>query len=144
MIGGEESGGYAFRGHLPERDGILAGIFIIDLCVRLMLRPSELIKYLFSKVGPHYYDRIDSHFDAGRRHEISANLQEAPVDVVAGRRVVRFQTDDGFKYHLEDGSWLLIRFSGTEPIIRIYSESSSPEQVQEILEAGRLMVELRK
>ncbi len=144
MIGGEESGGYAFRGHLPERDGILAGIFIIDLCVRLMLRPSELIKYLFSKVGPHYYDRIDSHFDAGRRHEISANLQEAPVDVVAGRRVVRFQTDDGFKYHLEDGSWLLIRFSGTEPLIRIYSESSSPEQVQEILEAGRLMVELRK
>ena len=143
MIGGEESGGYAFRGHLPERDGILAGLFIIDLCVRSKLKPSELIEYLFSKVGPHFYDRIDCHFDAGRRDEIIAKLQGEPADVVSGRRVVRFQTDDGFKYHLEDGSWLLIRFSGTEPIIRIYSESSSPEHVKEILEAGRLMVEPR-
>ena len=143
MIGGEESGGYAFRGHLPERDGILAGLFIIDLCVRLKLKPSDLIEYLFSKVGPHYYDRIDSHFDAGRRQEIVDKLQESPAEVVAGRRVARFQTDDGFKYHLEDGSWLLIRFSGTEPIMRIYSESSSPEQVKEILEAGRQMVEPR-
>ena len=141
MIGGEESGGYAFRGHLPERDGILAGLFIIDLCVRMELRPSELIEYLFSKVGPHYYDRIDSHFDAGRRQEIISKLEDEPAEVVSGRRVVRFQTDDGFKFHLEDGSWLLIRFSGTEPIIRIYSESSSSEQVREILEAGRQLVE---
>src|SRR5204862_6783475 len=120
LIGGEESGGYAFRGHVPERDGILAGIFVADMCVKLGKKPSELIELLFSKVGPHFYDRIDAHFPHEKRDEIMRRLQEAKPDTLAGEKVVRSQTTDGFKWITDKGSWLLIRFSGTEPIMRVY------------------------
>ncbi len=67
LIGGEESGGYAFKGHVPERDGILAGLYILDFMVRTNRKPSQLVDLLFSKVGPHYYDRIDTHFEGERK-----------------------------------------------------------------------------
>jgi len=137
LVGGEESGGYAFRGHIPERDGIVAGLFLLDMMVRLERTPSQLVEYLFSKVGPHFYDRLDLHFPAERRPEISQRLSTARVTDLEGSPVVRFQTEDGFKWTAADGSWLLIRFSGTEPIMRIYAETSSPERVQRLLQQGR-------
>src|SRR5690606_24754896 len=70
MIGGEESGGYAFRGHVPERDGILAGLYLLDMMVQTGKKPSELLDLLFEKVGPHYYDRVDTYFDQDRKEEI--------------------------------------------------------------------------
>src|SRR5262249_23387561 len=70
LIGGEESGGYAFRGHIPERDGIVAGLFLLDMMVKLGKTPSQLIDLLFTKVGPHYYDRLDVHFPAADRENI--------------------------------------------------------------------------
>lgn len=144
LIGGEESGGYAFRGHIPERDGILAGLFILDLMVKLGKSPSQLVEYLFSKVGPHYYDRLDVHFPQDQRAAILSRLQsESPSDV-AGVPVARISREDGFKYLLKDGSWLLIRFSGTEPIMRIYAEASSPERVKELLAVGRQLAGVEK
>ncbi|HLG51999.1 MAG TPA: phosphoglucomutase/phosphomannomutase family protein [Chloroflexota bacterium] len=139
LIGGEESGGYAFRGHIPERDGILAGLFLLDMMVRLGKSPSQLVEYLFSKVGPHFYDRLDLHFPAGERGEITARLEHAEPDSIASVGVARVLRADGYKYVLDDGSWLLIRFSGTEPIMRIYAEAESPERVQTLLAAGRLL-----
>jgi phosphomannomutase len=139
VIGGEESGGYAFRGHLPERDGILAGLFVADMCNRLNKRTSELVEYLFDKVGPHYYDRLDLHFPADQRRAIIDRLDKASPDSIEGTRVARVQTEDGYKYTLTDESWLLIRFSGTEPIMRIYTETNSPDRVQPILQAGRAL-----
>lgn len=135
MIGGEESGGYAFKNHVPERDGILAGLYFLDMMVRLGKKPSELIELLFSKVGAHYYDRIDTHFE-GSRQEREARILAANPETIGGLRVTGLVTTDGYKFNLEDGGWLLIRFSGTEPIIRVYTETTQEGRVQAILDDG--------
>lgn len=139
LIGGEESGGYAFRGHIPERDGMLAGLFFLDLMVKLDKTPSQLVQYLFDKVGPHHYDRIDVHFPAERHSEIAGRLARDKVTSIAGVPVDRMLGEDGFKFVLRDNSWLLIRFSGTEPILRIYAEAASPDRVRDLLDAGRVL-----
>lgn len=136
MIGGEESGGYAFRGNAPERDGILANLYFLDLQVRTGKTPSQLIDWLFGKVGPHYYDRIDARIDPAQREAIKARLNAAQPDQLASLRVVRKDTTDGYKFILEDGGWLLIRMSGTEPLMRVYCETGREALVQPLLDAG--------
>jgi alpha-D-glucose phosphate-specific phosphoglucomutase len=136
MIGGEESGGYAFRGNAPERDGILANLYFLDLQVRTGKTPSQLIDWLFGKVGPHYYDRIDARIDPAQREAIKARLNAAQPDQLAGLRVVHKDTTDGYKFILEDGGWLLIRMSGTEPLMRVYCETGREALVQPLLDAG--------
>jgi alpha-D-glucose phosphate-specific phosphoglucomutase len=136
MIGGEESGGYAFRGHCPERDGILAGLFILDMMVKLQKKPTELLDFLFSKVGAHYYDRIDTTFPAAARAAIQQRILNANPEALAGMKVASLDTTDGYKFFMESGDWLLIRFSGTEPIMRFYTETTRQDKVQEILQAG--------
>ncbi len=135
MIGGEESGGYAFRGNVPERDGILAGLYILDMMVKLNRKPSELIELLFSKVGPHYYDRIDTSFN-GDRQAREEKILSAKPSTIGGLKVTGLNTLDGYKFLLEDGGWLLIRFSGTEAIMRVYCETTHHESVQSILKDG--------
>ncbi|HVN56479.1 MAG TPA: phosphoglucomutase/phosphomannomutase family protein [Anaerolineaceae bacterium] len=135
LIGGEESGGYAFRGNVPERDGILAGLYFLDMMVRLKAKPSELINLLFSKVGPHYYDRIDVSFSGDRKSREEKILNAHP-ERIGGLKVTGLNTMDGFKFLLEDGGWLLIRFSGTEPIMRVYCETTHEDCVQAILNDG--------
>lgn len=136
MIGGEESGGYAFRGHAPDRDGILGGLYLLDLMVKTGKKPSQLIEWLFEKVGPHYYDRIDVAFETARRDEVRERVLAAQPDTIAGLKVTEKSTLDGFQFHMEDGGWLLIRFSGTEPIIRVYTETTHGDRVQDILQDG--------
>ncbi len=135
MIGGEESGGYAFRNNVPERDGILAGLFILDMMVRMGRKPSELIQYLFDKVGPHYYDRIDRRF-TGDREKRRERILNANPKTIGGLKVTGLNSLDGYKFDLEDGGWLLIRFSGTEPILRVYTETTHKDRVQPILQDG--------
>src|SRR5206468_1274337 len=89
LIGGEESGGYAFRGHVPERDGILAGLFFLDLMCRTKLKPSQLLDRLFEKVGTHFYDRIDIAIDAGQRQIILNNLKANLPTSISGLEVIR-------------------------------------------------------
>ncbi|HOV05643.1 MAG TPA: phosphoglucomutase/phosphomannomutase family protein [Anaerolineaceae bacterium] len=136
MIGGEESGGYAFRGNVPERDGILAGLYILDFMVKLNKKPSELLQLLFSKVGAHYYDRVDTPFKGDRKMREQMILDARP-ESIGGLKVVNLNTTDGFKFSLEDGGWLLIRFSGTEPIMRVYCETTHKDKVQAILKDGQ-------
>lgn len=135
MIGGEESGGYAFANHVPERDGILAGLFVLDMMVKLKAKPSELVERLFAKVGAHYYDRIDTQF-SGDRAARERMILEAKPQQLGGLKVTGLDTTDGYKFNLEDGGWLLIRFSGTEPILRVYTETTFQEKVQDILADG--------
>ncbi|MFX0046084.1 MAG: phosphoglucomutase/phosphomannomutase family protein [Candidatus Hermodarchaeota archaeon] len=161
MLGGEESGGYGFRGHVPERDGILAGLYFLDFMIKTGKKPSQLLADLFQKVGSHYYDRIDvsltasiglkaemtyEHARRGKvvsqsatdvKQDYANKLAKGNVSSVAGIKVTKIDTTDGYKYCLADNSWLLMRFSGTEPLIRIYAEGHSPEQVQKILEGGQ-------
>ncbi|MAF85856.1 MAG: phosphomannomutase [Dehalococcoidales bacterium] len=137
LIGGEESGGYGFRGHIPERDGILAGLYFLDLMIKTGKTPSQLIGYLYSKVGPHHFKRIDMEFPAEERQAINNRLKSNPPDAIDGVKVVKFDTADGFRFTLVDTTWLLIRFSGTEPVLRIYTESDSPARVERLLELGK-------
>lgn len=136
LIGGEESGGYAFRGNVPERDGILAGLYILDFMVRFGKKPTELLKILFEKVGSEYfYDRIDTAFSGDRKDREAAILAAKP-STLGGLKVTELVTIDGFQFKLEDGGWMLIRFSGTEPIMRVYCETTYGDKVQAILQDG--------
>ena len=133
LAAGEESGGYAFRGHIPERDGILSGLFLLDMMVKTGKRPSELVDYLFSKVGQHYFDRRDVPFAAEGRRQMEERVASQQPETLGNRRVVGRDEIDGTRFVLEDGAWALIRFSGTEPLLRIYAEAESQEQVARLL-----------
>lgn len=143
MIGGEESGGYAFRNHVPERDGILAGLYFLDMMVRTGSRPSELVQALFAKVGPHFYDRIDTPLPADRRAELQQRVRQSQVQELAGLPVRRLDQTDGYKFDLGEEGWLLIRFSGTEPIVRVYCETTEQARVEPLLHAGLDILGLR-
>ncbi|MGH7777354.1 MAG: phosphoglucomutase/phosphomannomutase family protein [Candidatus Dormibacterales bacterium] len=139
VLGGEESGGFGFRGHIPERDGILAGLFFADMIVSSGRPLSRIVQDLERRVGPHAYSRHDVHlpresYEADRRRILDTLRAKSPR-VIAGEAVSRVRDDDGFKFVLADGSWVLLRASGTEPLIRIYSEAASQEAVEARLEA---------
>ncbi|MCL0053342.1 phosphoglucomutase/phosphomannomutase family protein, partial [Dehalococcoidales bacterium] len=136
-IGGEESGGYGFRGHIPERDGILAGLYFLDLMIKSGKTPSQLIDYLYSKVGAHYFNRIDIKFPEIERQVVNNRIKNNLPQSIDGVKVVKLDTSDGFHFTLADTTWLLIRFSGTEPVLRIYAESDSLARVERLLELGK-------
>ncbi|OGO02791.1 MAG: phosphomannomutase [Chloroflexi bacterium RBG_13_54_8] len=140
LIGGEESSGYGFRGHLPERDGILAGMYFLDFMSKAKKTPSDLIDYLYSKVGPHHYHREDLEFPAEERERILHHLSNKMPDHIGRSAVIRVNTMDGYHFSLADGSWLLVRLSGTEPLLRIYSEASSLERAKALVDEGRKLL----
>jgi phosphomannomutase len=137
LIGGEESGGYAFKGNVPERDGLLGNLLFLDFMVKTGKTPSQLLQMLFDKVGAHYYDRVDTAFPTEQRDQVRQRVDAAQPGIeLGGLKVAAINKLDGFKFIFEDGGWLLIRFSGTEPIIRVYCEVRQPEHVQPVLQAG--------
>ncbi|MFC2035501.1 phosphoglucomutase/phosphomannomutase family protein [Chloroflexota bacterium] len=137
LIGGEESGGFGFRGHMPERDGILSALYLLDLIVKTGKKPSDLIDYLYSKVGPHHFNRVDVVFPEEERQAIIKRIRHNHPEYIDGFKVVTFDTTDGFRFILADTTWLIIRFSGTEPLLRIYAESSTSERVEKLLRLGK-------
>jgi len=136
LFGGEESGGFAFRGHIPERDGILAGLYLLDLMVSQNKTPSQLIEQLYGLVGPHYYDRVDRPLAEEAKAQIIERVRAARPATLGGLRVVGIQSEGGFRYLLEDDNWVLIRFSGTEAVIRVYCETTHQDKVKALLDAG--------
>lgn len=136
LIGGEESGGYGFRGHLPERDGILAGLLLLDAVAAAGKPPSELLRDVFAITGPHYYERLDFDLQPGANAAVKARLDAAAPSEIAGHRVVSRDTVDGWRFTFDEG-WLLFRLSGTEPLVRIYTEVRDQSLVQPILQAGK-------
>jgi len=140
LIGGEESGGYAFHGHVPERDGILANLYLLDFMVRTGKKPTELLALLFDKVGEHFYDRIDTRL-TDNQMKLDARKRLDTLDItgltLGGHAVTELVTTDGYKFVMDDGGWLLVRFSGTEPLIRVYTETTDGAAVQAILEDGK-------
>ena len=122
---------------------ILAGLYLLDMMVRTGRKPSQLVEELFAKVGAHYYDRIDSPLPPDERAEREQRVQQAEPKTIGGLKVTGKNTLDGYKLGLEDGGWVLIRFSGTEPIVRVYCETTLPDRVQAILQDGLRILGLR-
>jgi len=151
MMGAEESGGFGFGMHLPERDGIYADLLLLDLFLREKARGvwpvSKILAKFHELAGPSFYRRVDVHVDRAAYPETKRRLLEGlagtpPVDL-AGQKVTRTQpltTNDGFKFFVDDGSWLLIRTSGTEPLVRVYTEATSPDGRDALVGAGEKLV----
>ena len=137
LIAGEESGGFAFRGHLPERDGVLSGLYILDLMTRRGKDLPALIEELFAKVGPHFYDRDDITMTPAERDRVAALLPSLAPKEIAGRPVLEYDRTDGLRFIMADGAWALIRLSGTEPLMRIYTEVRDESLVRPVLDAVR-------
>jgi phosphomannomutase len=151
MMGGEESGGFGFGMHLPERDGIFADLMLLDLFLREKevgrWPVSKAIAHLHEIAGPSSYRRLDVHFDRtvypALKNRLLVELPQKAPAALAGSPVVRTQTlstNDGFKFFAADGSWLLVRFSGTEPLVRVYTEAVSPAAVDANLAVGEKIV----
>ena len=137
LMAGEESGGFAFRGHMPERDGVLSGLYILDLMAQRGKDLPGLLEELFAKVGPHFYDRVDITMTPAERDRIAELMPSLEPSDLAGLTVVGFDRLDGLRFLLPDGQWALIRLSGTEPLMRIYTEVLEAGLVPRVLQAVR-------
>ena len=136
LIGGEESGGFGFRGHIPERDGILSGLIVLEYMARTGKRPTGLLEHLYSVVGPHHYRRRDVVFPAEDREKLRTRLEGSEPGEVAGMQVVSSDSIDGRRFRFASDAWLLARFSGTEPLLRVYAEAESPEMAEALLDGA--------
>jgi phosphomannomutase len=135
LLGGEESGGIGYGSHIPERDALLSALYVLEAIVESELDLSDYYHSLQAKTGfTSAYDRIDlplASMDV--RSRLLQQLQTAPLTEIAGKAVIDCQTIDGYKFRLADNSWLMIRFSGTEPVLRLYCEAPTVAQVHETL-----------
>jgi len=142
LIGGEESGGISFKGHIPEGDGILMGLLLVEMVATADKPLDELVADLLNEVGPVHYTRLDLRLSRPiQKERMVKELAETAPAEISGISVNDINTMDGIKYLLEDDSWLLIRPSGTEPVLRIYAEASEPERVKALLDHGRSIAE---
>lgn len=141
LIGGEESGGIGVQGHIPERDGLANTLLVLGAVIRSGKSVAELFSALEEEVGwRHAYDRLDLHLSGDAlKNAVLAALADPPA-AFAGRAVESVETLDGTKLNLAGKAWLLFRASGTEPVLRIYCEAQSPEEVAQILEAAKAFV----
>jgi phosphomannomutase len=136
LIGGEESGGFGYKYHIPERDGILSCLLVVEMLAARATTITQLVRQLRKRTGPFAYGRIDKHFPVATLRQNFLELREAPPKTLAGIRVQRVSDMDGIKFYLADGSWMLMRISDTEPLGRIYVGSHNEETVRKILAAG--------
>lgn len=125
LVGGEESGGLAVKGHIPERDGLFIGLTIVEMMVKSGKKLSELVQELTDEFGSHRFYRNDMHTSDEKKKAMMAYCEDKKMTEIAGHTVTEWQFTDGVKHLLDDGSWLLVRPSGTEPVLRIYAEAES-------------------
>ena len=138
LIGGEESGGISFRGHIPEGDGVLMGLLLVEIVAASGATLSELVDDLLKDVGPAFYERKDlrlSHPVA--KDKMTHRLRDEAPTAIGGESISDISTVDGVKYLMADDSWLLIRPSGTEPVLRVYAEGRSQAMVKALLDYGQ-------
>ncbi|NTW82126.1 MAG: phosphoglucomutase/phosphomannomutase family protein [Chlorobiaceae bacterium] len=132
LMGGEESGGIGITSFLPERDGVYTGLLILEMMTRRQKTLSQLVEELYEEYGFFCYNRLDLHVSDERKQAIIDRAAGGSLETIAGYKVLDFNDLDGYKYHF-DGGWMLIRPSGTEPILRLYCEADSQEKVDKVL-----------
>ncbi len=136
LLGAEESGGIGFPGHIPERDGVAAGLMLLELLATERVSVDKMLAKLEKQFGPHYYGRIDTHYPLGKRAALMEFLKKNPPAKLLRSALTGMKTFDGVKFIAEDSSWLMLRGSGTEPILRIYAEAKSKTDVRRLLGLG--------
>ncbi len=136
LLGAEESGGIGFPGHIPERDGLAAGLFLLELLATEKKSINQLLARLEKHFGPHRYGRIDTHFPLEKRAALMDFLKRNPPAKLLNSPLAEVKSFDGVKYVARDSSWLMLRGSGTEPILRIYAEAQSDAGVRKLLKSG--------
>lgn len=136
LVGGEESGGLAVKGHIPERDGIYIGLTVVEMMVKHGKKLSELVRILQDDFGPLEFARNDLHTTPEAKERFLAKLAGEGLSAVGGEPVVSAEDLDGYKVRFADGAWLMFRPSGTEPVLRIYAEASSMERAEQLVGAG--------
>jgi len=137
MVGGEESGGFGFPKHIPERDGTFSNLMILEMMADRKSSLGELVSALQKDVGPCKYKRIDFHLTADAIAEARRGMESLNITSIGSRKLVHHETMDGHHFLFDDDSWLLFRASGTEPLVRIYAEAGTMEQVEEMLAFGK-------
>lgn len=140
LVGGEESGGIAVKGHIPERDGIWDGLVILEHMAKTNTSLEELIEEVYEVVGPFSYNRNDLHLAESKKQEIIANCKASNYSSFGKFNIEKVETIDGFKYHLGNERNVMIRPSGTEPVLRVYGEAETPEMVEEILKETKAIL----
>lgn len=136
LMGGEESGGIGITRYMVERDGVMMGMLLLEAMATSGKSLSELVESVFEITGPYFYHRIDAHFERSQMPELRERLKELTLERVLEVPVVKRDTLDGIKHILEDGTWLLLRASGTEPVVRIYAEARTPDAARHLAEEG--------
>jgi len=142
VLGGEESGGLSVKGHVPEKDGIMAGLLAAEMVAVHGKSLTELLEQIYREYGCLHSERLDVHTSPAGKERVLVALRDLAPEALAGRRVTSRVTKDGVKLLLEGGAWVLIRASGTEPLFRIYVEANSPEEMKEIQGATRSLLGL--
>jgi len=137
LIGGEESGGIGVKGYIPERDGMLLGILLIEMMAHRKKGILQIMSDIETEYGRFCYTRIDMELADDKKKKLMESLKKDPLKKVLDKPVVEMKSYDGFKFILEDGSWLTMRLSGTEPILRVYAETSSKDLSQKYIEFGK-------
>ena len=123
LVGGEESGGLAVKGHIPERDGVWIGLMILEFMAKTGKTLQELVQLVYDEVGTFAFDRYDLHITQELKEKVIANCKANHYTEFGPLKIVNTQTLDGFKYYLDNGTWIMIRPSGTEPVLRVYCEA---------------------
>jgi phosphomannomutase len=136
LLGGEESGGIAIKGHVPERDGVWIGLTLLEFMAKSKKSMKQLIDEVYEIVGTFAFERSDLHLQEGIKNEIISNCEKNLYDSFGEYKIQRTETIDGYKYFFNDDDWFMIRASGTEPVLRNYAQSNSQEKAFSILKAA--------
>jgi phosphomannomutase len=141
ILGGEESGGLTVHDHVPEKDGILACLLMAEVAATSGRNLRSVLGQIHKECGAFYGDRQNLPLKAGFKEVLMERMRKNPPDSIADKKVKEVVAIDGFKFLLEDGEWIMVRFSGTEPLVRCYMEARSPERLEALREAGRRLTE---
>ena len=140
LYGAEESGSIGFAGHIPERDGLAAGLFLLEMLATEKVSPAKILARLEKEFGPHRYGRYDAQYPLEKRAALMAALQANPPAKLLRSPLVKVDARDGVKFIAADSTWLMLRGSGTEPVLRIYAEAKSDADLQKLLQRGRALL----